>query len=184
MPRSLSSSSSGFPVQRETPPATRLRRRRWRRPRTAGRRSIRYVIGVPFTRRGSAACHTSDPVAASIARSARSPPPPITRPPAVASTPGAPATPSAGGSATPLQRRMAAQRRRVAERHAPLDRAAVQIDRDEMTVRRLEQRQAVHELGVGVADPRELGVHFRRARVRRQTCPASQTRRCSPGSWS
>ena len=61
-----------------------------------------------------------------------------------------------------LQRRMPAQRRRVAERHAPLDRAAVQIDRHQMAVRRLEQRQAVHELRVGVADARELGVHFRR----------------------
>src|SRR4051794_39401233 len=31
----------------------------------------RYVIGVPLTRRGSVTCHTSDPVAASTAWSAR-----------------------------------------------------------------------------------------------------------------
>jgi len=66
-----------------------------------------------------------------------------------------------------LQLRMPAELRHIAERHAPLDRAAVQIDRHKVPVRRLEQRQAVHELGVGAADQRDLGIHFRRARVRR-----------------
>ena len=61
---------------------------------------------------------------------------------------------------------MAAQRRRVAERHAPFDGAAVQIHRHQMAVRRLEQRQPIHELRVGVADARVVGVHFRGARVR------------------
>src|SRR5439155_23107378 len=64
------------------------------------------------------------------------------------------------------ERRIAAQRWRIAEGDAPLDRAAIQVDRDEMAVRRLEQWNAILELRVRVADARVLGVDFRRARVR------------------
>ena len=61
---------------------------------------------------------------------------------------------------------MKAQRRHVAERNSPFDRAAVQIQRDEVTVRRLQQRQSVHELGVRLADPGDVRIHFRRAGIR------------------
>ncbi len=57
-------------------------------------------------------------------------------------TPLAPAAPSRAGSVTPASAGFDRDRRRVAERHAPRDVAFVQIDRDQLAVRRLHERQA------------------------------------------
>ena len=91
------------------------------------------------------------PVIASTALSASSPPPTNTSPPAVTIAPGAPRGAELRRQRHVLQRRMRAQRRRVAERHPPGNLAAIEIDGRQVAVRRLEQRQAVHERRVGGA---------------------------------
>ena len=65
-----------------------------------------------------------------------------------------------------LQRGMTAQRRHVAKGHPPFDRATIQIQGHEVAVRRFEQRHAVHEVGVGLADADHVRIHFRRPRIR------------------
>jgi hypothetical protein len=78
---------------------------------------------------------------------------------------GAPAAPSTGRHVTPASAGCLRSDWRVAERHAPFDRAAIQIEGHQVAERRLQERQPVHEFGVGVAHARELRVHFRGPRV-------------------
>ena len=107
------------------------------------------------------AATASRPVALSNAESATSLPPTNTRPPLVTMAPGRADCAEPIGQGHALERRHCAELRRIAERHLPRDVATIQVERDQVRVRRLQDRHAVHKPGLGSVDP--LGIDFVRA---------------------